>query len=99
MGSTVPFMASASMKVISGTAEIPVDYKSLEEPAWVECGRWLRTQEVLFQKQKLSQNRYRLMKEVLGKLKRALHHIFVTLCRGLACFSLVFRCYRRKILA
>ena len=55
------------VKAINGTAEIPLDYVSLDEPAWVEGSRWLQRQKALFRRQKLPQNRYRLMKEILGK--------------------------------
>jgi hypothetical protein len=52
---------------VHGTASIPPEYSNPEEPQWVEAGKWLQRQAKLFRKQKLTDKRYRIMREVLGK--------------------------------
>jgi len=53
-------------KEVHGTASIPLNYKNPEDPQWVEAGKWLQRQAKLFRKQKLTDKRYRIMREVLG---------------------------------
>ena len=55
------------LKEVHGTASIPLDYKNPQEPQWVEAGMWLQRQAKLFRKQKLTDKRYRIMREVLGE--------------------------------
>lgn len=43
-----------------------MDYKNPAEPGWQEAARWLQRQAKLFRKQKLTDKRYRIMREVLG---------------------------------
>jgi hypothetical protein len=56
-----------SEQEVHGTASIPLDYKNPAEPQWTEAGKWLQRQAKLFRKQKLTDKRYRIMREVLGE--------------------------------
>ena len=54
------------MQEVHGTGHIPEDYRNPAEPGWVEAARWLQRQAKLFRKQKLTDKRYRIIREVLG---------------------------------
>lgn len=75
-------MSATAAQELHGTGNIPAGYNNLDEPAFVEASRWLQRNAKLFNKDRLTVNRYWLLRNILGELKSAM-----TLCFGLAAVS------------
>ena len=61
------------LQELHGTGNIPADYRNREEPALKEPSRWLQRNAKLFNKDRLTVNRYRLIKDILGETTASLH--------------------------
>jgi hypothetical protein len=61
------FKAAHGGEACDVCAALPAEYSNNERPDWVEAARWLDRQRELYKKQKLTNARVRMLKEILGK--------------------------------
>ena len=69
-----------SLQELHGSGNIPGDYRNRDEPAFMEASRWLQRCAKLFNKDRLTENRYRLIRDVLGAA--CLHCLLFALVLG-----------------
>lgn len=71
-----------------GTGNIPADYHDLTEPGFTEASRWLQRCAKLFNKDRLTENRYWLLRNILGAHCTFVPALIYTYCGSVVSLSL-----------